>query len=289
LFRPPTGATTGAVVLFLHGTGGTASWAADETGWPDLAARENFLLVLPEGLPPNPRKPPKFLTNPPRWNDGSSLVNSPWSLVSGPSSVGFNPLPEDQGRLTTDQTDDVGFLAAVIEDVLRRESADPRRVYLSGFSNGAGMAFRFAAERADLLAAIAPVAGYCAVGYPQPSRPVPTLYLVGTADPLVPLHGGSVRLPWGGPPRPRPPVMQTLAKWAGAIGCDPVPIVESDAGGVRRERFPGHVEYQAIFVDGLGHHWPGGAGRLDPHLGGAPSDRLNANETIWTFFQRQVA
>jgi polyhydroxybutyrate depolymerase len=259
LFRPPTVATSGAVVLFLHGTGGTASWAADETGWPALAARENVLLALPEGLPPNPRKAPKFLTNPPRWNDAG-----------------------DEGP------DDVGFLAAVIADVVRRESADPRRVYLSGFSNGAGMAFRFAAERAELLAAIAPVAGYCGVNDPRPSRPVPTLYLLGTADPLVPLQGGLVRLPWGGPPRPRPPVMQTLTKWASAIGCDPVPVTESDADGVKRERFPGDAEYQAIFVEGLGHHWPGGQGRLDPRFGGTPSDRLDATETIWAFFRRHV-
>ncbi|HET6573558.1 MAG TPA: PHB depolymerase family esterase, partial [Fimbriiglobus sp.] len=180
------------VVIVLHGTGGTAAWADDETGWSAVAAREGFALAIPEGLPPDPHKPPKFLTNPQRWTEG---------------------------------TEDVEFLSTVIADVLRRASGDPRRVYLTGFSNGAAMAFRFAAERAELLAAVAPVAGYCEVPDPKPSRPVPTLTVIGTADPLVPLRGGPVRLPWGGRLVDRPPVAESLERWAKALGCSPVPEV----------------------------------------------------------------
>src|SRR5262245_62002973 len=112
------------VVVMLHGAGGTAAWTLGETGWAGAADREGFLLVLPEGLRPDPSRPPGFLHNAQTWNDGA------------PRSLPDQPKP-----------DDVAFLAAVLDDVGRRFAADPRRAYLTGFSNGAGMAFRVGAER----------------------------------------------------------------------------------------------------------------------------------------------
>lgn len=265
LARPP--AAGRPLVLLLPGAGATAAWADAETGWSALAAREGFALAVPEGLPPDPARPPKFLTNPPRWDDG----------------------PADPGDWLHSDADDVGFLTAVIGDAVRRTAADPRRVCAAGFSNGAGMAFRLAAERAELLAAVAPVAGHCRVPDPRPSRPVPTLYLIGTADPLAPPGGGSVRLPWSGRTAQRPPVADTLRRWAAAIGCATAPEVLSDAGGVREERFPGPVEFRAVFVEGLGHHWPGGRGRLGTRIGGPWSDRVNATEAIWDFFRKHAS
>ncbi len=265
LFRPPAGAEPLPVVIFLPGTGGTAEWSADETQLPPFAAANGFLLVVPEALRPYPDQPPKFLTNPPRWNDGSHA-------------------PAEELRTTAD---DVGFLAAVIDDMLSRSPADPRRVYLTGFSNGAGMTFRFAAERGDRLAAVAPVAGHCWTDA-VPVRPLPTLYVVGTLDPLIPYRGGSVEVPWGNKLQPRPPVRTTLERWAAANGCTRTSTVESDADGVHEELFPGRVEFRAISVVGHGHHWPGGKGQLNPRIGGPTTTRLDANARLWEFFQRHA-
>ena len=54
------------------------------------------------------------------------------------------------------------------------------------------MANRLACERADLVAAVAPVAGTLGVGVPcNPSRPgVRAAVIHGTADPVVPFDGG---------------------------------------------------------------------------------------------------
>lgn len=264
LFIPPAAGPAPPVVLFLHGTGGTAAWADVEAGWSAFAAKAGFVLALPEGAPVTAGKPAKFLTNPPRWNDGSTA-------------------PGD--RLHAD-ADDVGFLTAVVEDVRHRTGADARRVYVSGFSNGAGMTFRFAAERADLVAAVAPVAGHCWVRT-KPVRPVPTLYLVGTADPLIPLPGGDVRSPWGGTLARRPAVADTLSRWAAANGCGHTPRTTT-GDGVRTDAYPGPVEMRAVFVEGLGHHWPGGRGQLNPRIGGEASDRVDANAVIWEFFWRHA-
>jgi polyhydroxybutyrate depolymerase len=264
LFRPP-GDTEfpRPLVLFLPGTGGTAEWAADEARLPEFAAGAGFVLAVPEALPPDPGKPPKFLTNPPRWNDGAVV-----------------PLPE----LRVD-ADDAGFLRGVISDVEARTAIDPRQVYVAGFSNGAGMTFRLAAELAERIAAIAPVAGYCWTTA-KPARPVPTLYLIGDSDPLIPLRGGDVTLPWGNKVVRRSPLMTMLERWADAIGCEPASVITSDTGGVRMERFPGPTQFEFVTVAGLGHHWPGGRGQLNPRIGGTPSSRLDANAVIWEFLRR---
>ena len=261
LLAAPPAAKNPPLVVFLHGKGGTAAWADGETGWSALAAAAGFALALPEAARPHPELPPKFLANPQRWNDGS----------------GEPPL-----------TDDISFLRAVIDDAVDHAGADPRRVYVTGFSNGAAMAFRAAAELANQVAAVAPVAGYCRVpAGAKPARPVPTLYLIGGADPLVPPRGGDVRSPWGHRIVRRRPVAETLDRWAAALGCGR-PVVESDAGGVRTDVYPGRVEFRAVEIAGLGHHWPGGKGQFDHRTAGPPSDVFDATAAVWQFFQRHT-
>jgi polyhydroxybutyrate depolymerase len=237
LHAPPTDGPL-PLVMMLHGAGGSAGFAAEETGWSKLADSAGFAVVYPEGMPVRPDKKPKFLTNPQAWNDGSG-----------------------RGR-----HDDSGFLLAILEDL--RELVNPKRIYVTGFSNGAGMTFRFAAEHADRIAAIAPVAGHCSVVDPKPVRPVPTFYLIGDADPLAPLAGGTVRTPWGKVAN-QPPISQTLDRWATSIGEPP-----------GSELFPVKV------IPGLGHHWPGGKGLLGEKLGGPISSSVNATCEIWEFFRR---
>ena len=246
----------------LHGTGGSGLLAIEETGLADFARRAGFAVAFPEGLPVNPDLPAKFLSNPQRWNDG----------CTGPGD-----------KLHT-ANDDVGFLEAVIGDAVERAGADANRVYLTGFSNGAGMAFRFAADRTDVIRAVAPVAGHCWIDNPKPTRPIPTLFLIGDCDPLIPLHDGPVNLPWFPQPVHRPGIGQSLAKWAVALGYDPPAKLIADAGGIREEEYG--PSFRTITIDGLGHHWPGGKGLLNPRIGGSPSNLLNANEVICDFFRQ---
>jgi polyhydroxybutyrate depolymerase len=149
------------------------------------------------------------------------------------------------------------------------------------------MAFRVAAELSELVAAVAPVAGYCRVpeGF-RPARPVPTLYLIGAADPLIPPRGGDVRSPWKHRLVKRRPVADTLSRWARIISCAPDPVAESDDDGVRTDVYPGPVPFRAVTIDGLGHHWPGGKGQLNPRIAGPPSGRLDGVAFVWDFLSR---
>jgi polyhydroxybutyrate depolymerase len=241
------------VVLMLHGTGGTARWTQRETGWDADADRAGFLVAYPEGLPPDRSRPPNFLKNPPRW--------------------AASPGPDE----------DVAFIRALLDELAAVYAADPHRRYVTGFSNGAAMTFRLGADLADRFAAIAPVAGLCPLPDPRPARPVPTLFLVGTADPLVPLYGGEVETPWGGRSN-KPPVTDTLRRWAHALGGPETPHVTADpAGGPVLDYGP---LLQARFIQGLGHHWPGGKGQLNPRLAGPRESYVRANDLLWDFFHR---
>jgi polyhydroxybutyrate depolymerase len=260
----PDGRQPLPVVVFLHGAGATARWALSETGWDATADREGFLVVLPEATRPDPSQPPRFLANPPRWNDGC-----------GPGVS----LP-----------DDVAFLGAVLDDVAAHFAVDRCRVYVTGFSNGAAMTFRLAAELAPRLAAVAPVAGHCCLPDPRPECPVPTCYLVGAQDPLIPLEGGVVRTPWGHT-NVKPAVRETLRKWAHALGLSPDAVVAREENGVRIEAFGPRepdVEFLVYTIAGLGHHWPGGRGQLKKRIAGNPSNRLAANDVILDFFRRHA-
>ncbi|MBI3778439.1 MAG: hypothetical protein HY274_05955 [Gammaproteobacteria bacterium] len=152
---PPAydGKTPAPVVIMFHGGGGKARGAMSETGWSAKADKEYFLAVYPEGVPRDPSRHASFVANPQSWNDGSSRA----ILAAAQKNI-----------------DDVGFIQAMLDDLSARLRVDSRRIYATGFSNGASMTFRVGRELATRLAAIAPVAGSDWLEQPAPARPVPT-------------------------------------------------------------------------------------------------------------------
>jgi len=247
------------VVVMLHGAGGTGQWMLLETRWDEEAERGKFVVVLPNATLPQPDLPLQFFKNPQVWNDGSGLPPASWV-----------------------QVDDVAFLRALLDDLPKRVPADSKRIYVTGFSNGASMAFRLGVELADRIAAIAPVAGYCWQRQPKPERTVPAVYLVGDKDPLVPLAGGAMDTPWGKQVR-KPPVREALARWSTLSGGPAEPVSIHSEGGITIEHFGPTLDARTI--PGLGHHWPGGRRGLSQRIAGPYSDRVNATKLIWEFFR----
>lgn len=251
------------VVLILHGAGGNGRHYLDQDGWARKAEEAGFIAVAPDGLPAQPRLTPNFVSNPRVWNSGQLLPRSPRSLI-----------------------DDVTFCGALLDEIERLANVDKDRVYLSGHSNGAGMAFRLGAELSERFAAIAPVASQCWVPRPRPKRPLPTLFIIGTADPLVPFHGGESTLPWGGK-RYTPPVEDSLKQWARAIGCagEPVPVTTTNHVRVieYRPQASGAL-LRACFIEDHGHAWPGSRQLQRTRLMGRNTSPLHATDVIWDFF-----
>ena len=266
----PTGYTPDKklpLVLTFHGAAGDPEIMLKHSGWAAKADKEGFLVVAPVGLPALPRLPADARKNPSLWNSGQLNPRSPRAAI-----------------------DDVAFIRQLLDDMKRRVPYDENRVYCTGHSNGGAMTFRLATELSERFAAVGTVAGLMAVENPRPKKPLPTLYILGTKDPFMPLAGGEVKGPWGA--RQNRPVGEMLSKWAEAIGCDKQPKVVAEANEVRK------VEYRSktngpsltvLYLEGHGHQWPGGVQPLPESIMGPFRSKLNATDTIWEFLRAHPA
>src|SRR5207245_9792272 len=120
--------------------------------------------------------------------------------------------------------DDVGFTLALLDKVERLISVDARRVYATGMSNGAMMAYRLGIEASTRVAAIAPVSGGMDVTDFHPARPLPVMHFPSVDDPRAPYHGGL------GPPFPgtdirqrHPDIDDVIARWVAFDGRPSTP------------------------------------------------------------------
>ncbi|RKH51235.1 alpha/beta hydrolase family esterase, partial [Corallococcus llansteffanensis] len=135
------------VVLSFHGFGATEQDQELLSNLSRLGDTEGFISVYPRGL------------NFPEVLGRGDADSRSWNGVAccGPAQA-FN-------------VDDVGFVDALLADLDARVCTDPRRVFASGMSNGAFFSYRLACERAQRIAAIAPVAGMEGSVACAPSRP----------------------------------------------------------------------------------------------------------------------
>jgi polyhydroxybutyrate depolymerase len=117
-----------------------------------------------------------------------------------------------------EEVDDVGFIASVVETLIKDGVADPTRVYLTGVSRGALMSWTLACERADLFAAVAPLSSAMTATQKascHPSRPLPAIAVDGTEDRAQPYDGFIY-------PSPAPRLIsipQTMELWWRLNGC----------------------------------------------------------------------
>lgn len=251
------------VIVVLHGGGGSARFAYRVHGWPELAERETCLIVFPEGTLEDPTKPPSLRDNLRLWNDGST-----------------------RSAVARRNVDDIGYLTSVLDDLQTSFNVDPNRIFVTGFSNGASMTFRVGVELAHRIKAIAPVSGHLCIDNPQLARPLSLLYMIGLADPINPVAGGTVTTPWG-TRRNKPAIMDSINTWIRLIGAPEQPIFSDIKNGVKQIRYgPGlhRSEVLLYLIEGQGHEWPGAQRTLPRSLSGPQTDRLNATEVIWDFF-----
>lgn len=258
------------VMLALHGGGGTAEQFEQENGLDEVADREGFITIHPDGT--GPRRNRLFT-----WNAGDACC----------------------GWAHEHDVDDVGFLAAVLRDADARVAIDPTRVYVTGHSNGAMMAYRFAAERADLVAAVIAVSGAMDLTAFAPSGPVPVLDIHSLDDPRAPYAGGL------GPPFPgtdnrvqHAPVMAGLERWAGRNGCGATPAVGVVRDGTGTDRgqsvtrlvwsgCAAGAPVEHLRLTGVGHGWPGASVSVARRgIIGRGTTLINAAEEAWTFARR---
>jgi polyhydroxybutyrate depolymerase len=253
------------LVFFFHGGDGSGAIGESFSQFSPLADKKGFLVAYPDGLHGG-------------WNDGR---NAP-AIIS-----------------QRDNVDDVGFVSALLDDLLARYRVDPKRVFASGVSNGGFFATRVGAELADRIAAIAPVISLMA---PQvadafsPAEPISVLMINGTADPHVPYEGGPITFADGSDRGSGLSTMDTVGKWTAFEGCQPNAKVTNlpdsaprDGTRVKLSTWSGCEEGAEVLlytVVGGGHTWPGGPQYLPRAIVGRVCRDFDATPTIWSFFAR---
>jgi polyhydroxybutyrate depolymerase len=251
----------------LHGGGGNPEQFKGDAGLDAVADREGFVVLYPAGTGILPRT---LLT----WNAGTDCC----------------------GYALEEDVDDVGFLLVAIDQLASRTPLDLERVYVTGHSNGGIMSYRLAAEAADRVAAIVPVAGAMMLDAFAPSRAVPLLHIHSVDDSRALYEGGlGPPFPIGGGQVLHRPAMDGISAWVARNGCPAqAAIVETRVGSGGSE---GHsaerlrwapcssgapVEHWRLH--GPGHAWPGSTvSPAQEALVGETTTIVIAAEEVWTF------
>jgi len=256
------------LVVGLHGYMGTATGFEQETsgGMNRHAEQAGYIAVYPQGTHffDERTDPPSFVS---AWNDIETNRNpgpNERPICRNPDH-GY-PCAEECGSCGdcgwTSCSDDMGFIAEVIETVSRDYPVDTSRRYVVGLSNGGAMAHRFLCLRPDLLAAGISVSGSIPRDRScRPLSPVSFLQVYGDADQTTPIDG---RATLDGFYYEEP--SRSMALWADALGCA-TPLVEAELSVARANGLictarkqcqgPEGTEVLSCLVPGGGHAWPG--------------------------------
>jgi polyhydroxybutyrate depolymerase len=250
------------VVLAYHGGGSNAEQMVRFSGLSDKADTAGFIVVYPSGT--------GLLEKALTWNGGNCCAYAMKNKV-----------------------DDVGFTKALLDDLGKVLKVDTKRVFATGMSNGAIMAYRLASELSDRIAAIAPVAGPMGTEKCEPKRPVPVMHFHGTSDEFAPFKGGKGTKSLSGTEFYS--VEHSIGAWVNANGCKDEPITvelpdkAKDGTKVTRIAYGGGkdgTEVVLITIEGGGHTWPG----REPAIKvlGKATKNVSANDLMWEFFEKHA-
>lgn len=263
----PPGLPAGNVplVIALHGGGGSGPHMQQNYGFDELASRERFIVVYPDGTG---RLRRIGLT----WNAGTCC-----------------------GYAVDRRIDDVGFLRAMIADLSSRFPVDKARIYVTGHSNGAMMAHRLAREASDIIAAAAPVAGATLDPAARPSRGVPVMHVHSVDDPRA-AWDGSIRVGDAGRGVSPDDVVrwwvqqnacrQTPVPGATATWTPPAGSTPHTATRVTYEGCRDGAEVVLLKLTGTGHAWPGRGSEQRAGQTGPLTKVIDATREVWDFVRR---
>ncbi|HEX2100325.1 MAG TPA: PHB depolymerase family esterase, partial [Candidatus Synoicihabitans sp.] len=266
-----------AAILSLHGGGGSAMIQASTSQLNELADEQQIYIVYLEG---------------------SGLIRT----FNAGNCCGF---AQSQG------IDDVGYVGAVLQDVLDTFDIDPARVYATGFSNGGMMSHRLACALSDRIAGVAAIGGasgqfdrslnqYYSC---NPARRIPVLHVHATNDRNYPYEGGVGE---GLSDTDFYSIDATIADWISRNNVSAEATIEPVTAITTCYRYAVPADtsvssapvvlcsvdpadnYDAVnrIVFGGGHSWPGGV-RSPAANSDVPIADFDANAFMWEFFDQQ--
>lgn len=163
------------VVFMLHGTSGDGEKFYNISGWKEKAAEEKFYAVFPSSLA-------YCITE-----DGVTKTTTKWrhydlDSIACPGQKIY---------------DDVKFFREMLKFLQTTYPIDPKRVYVSGFSNGGQFSFRLAVEASDVVAAVAPFGSMYSENGKVPLSMIPIYNGFGNMDDRFFVLNNNKPLPMG--------------------------------------------------------------------------------------------
>lgn len=211
------------LVIAFHGAGGSGPLFREQSRLDEQASGDDFAVAYPTAVGAN-------------WAEGCDCV-----------------------RPDLDGVDDVGFAAAIIDEVEAVMEVDRRNVYAVGYSQGAVFLHHLACESGDTFAGFASVAGMMSVPVSENcSRDTPARMMMvhGSDDTVLPFDGqdtGSQSLL---------SVVDTMLRWRDEAGCTGGAVraterVGSARADVRRyETCESGAQVHMFELLDHGHDWP---------------------------------
>jgi len=268
-----------ALIIGLHALSGTGATFRTASQLSVTADREGFAVAYP------------YSTVAPAGNQ------SEWNIYFS-GSFGSNP------------PDDVGFLRELIRTLQATINPDPKRIFVTGLSNGGQMSHRAGVEIADLVAAIGVVDGSLAwqdrlpgplqiQNVPAANGPVPVIIFHGDQDAVINYCGGNLPSPqntpvisstdqafnyWAGPSANNCATADTTASLCDAFAGNISAVIEKDATACTA-----NAEVKFYRLEGGMHQWYNtpmnvpGQTPFNPDFNSTTG--VTTNDVLWNFFK----
>lgn len=240
----PTTVKAGApLVIMLHGATANGRNDVHRYGWHHMADSHNFVVAGPDA-PTLRANEPESNENFRTWNHGSHRTAS-----------------------NVTASDDVAFIAAMIDDIARLSAIDRRRVHVAGFSSGGSMAHRLGIELSGRIASISASAGGLPPTYARPVRGMPVLISAGDRDPVTPVDGNGTFV--------ADSHRAIIDKWRALDDCPAARRLPSAPDLLIEVSAPcrNGSEVQYVRMIGVDHIWP-------------RTTQIDLTDASWEFFKR---
>ncbi|WP_392533454.1 alpha/beta hydrolase family esterase [Nostoc sp. C117] len=235
------------LVLVFHGDNSSGRLISNITRFNELADREGFLVVYPDG------------------------IDQKWSLRGNAKG----------------KVDDVLFVSALIDRLQQQINIDSHKIYATGFSRGGILTQALACKLSNKIAGFASVAGSLPVRLKpncQPQTPISILMINGTNDRDV-LYEGDDRTQRGALVSISDMVYFWRSHDRCTSSNQSPQFSEDKVKSFVYRGCNDNSEVLQLAVVNGGHFWPGGVSSDEALNKFNAKVGLNATETIWKFFQ----
>jgi polyhydroxybutyrate depolymerase len=255
------------LVFSLHGLGTNSELQQNITAWNDLADREGFIVVYPQG------------------------VNNLWNFLPDDANLDLGYLRAVAGAVQAERCVDLNrtfaggiSMGSLTAAALACKAPD----VFAAFSFVAGLQLKPGCASAPARAAIVFWGSKdCVLPYFGGTGPCLAIGGPGRTQPTAPV-----------PPEKQngfPPVEEVLDAVVAHNGCSPEPLAAELTPAVLRRAYrscKGDASVELYFIDGGSHSWPGSKAMAGLENGnpnpakGTTSTEIDATELSWAFFQR---